>query len=82
MPDPQLLGLTSAQVDAARRAGNTNASGAGASRTLHQILRANLLTRFNLLLGGLAVVAVFVGPVRDATFIGVVAATFKDFWLA
>jgi cation-transporting ATPase E len=68
------LGLTSAQVEDARRAGQTNDSGVGASRTLRQILRANLFTRFNILLGALAVLAVVVGPLRDATFIGVVAA--------
>lgn len=68
------LGLSSAQVDAARRAGQVNTSGVGASRTFRQILRANLLTRFNILLGALAVLAMFVGPIRDATFIGVVAA--------
>ena len=68
------LGLSTAQVEAAQRAGQVNTSGIGASRTFRQILRGNLLTRFNLLLGALAVVAVVVGPVRDATFVVVVAA--------
>lgn len=68
------LGLSSEQVEAARRAGQVNTAGIGASRTFRQILRANLLTRFNILLGALAVLAMFVGPIRDATFIGVVAA--------
>ena len=71
---PPRLGLTNAQVDAARRAGQVNTTGVGASRTLGQIMRANLLTRFNILLGGLAVIAVIVGPYRDATFYVVVFA--------
>ena len=74
MNTPIRLGLSTEQVEAARRAGQTNTSGTGASRTLRQILRANLLTRFNILLGGLAVVAIVVGPLRDATFMIVVAA--------
>lgn len=67
-------GLTTEQAEAARRAGQSNTNGTDASRTLLQIMRANLLTRFNIVLGALAVVAVLVGPLRDATFLVVVAA--------
>jgi len=38
------------------------------SRSLGQILRANVLTRFNALLGSLAVVIVLTGSVKDALF--------------
>ena len=37
-------------------------------RTVAQILRANVLTRFNAILGVLFVVVVVVGPVQDALF--------------
>lgn len=67
-------GLTTAAAEAERRAGRANTNGTSASRTLVQILRANLLTRFNILLAALAVIAVNVGPARDATFVVVVAA--------
>src|SRR5579871_6616299 len=43
-------------------------SAAVRGRTLRQILRANLLTRFNALLAALLVVVAFVGPVQDALF--------------
>ena len=67
-------GLTTAAAESERRAGRANTNGTSASRTLGHILRANLLTRFNILLGALAVIAVIVGPGRDATFVVVVAA--------
>ncbi|HJW58149.1 MAG TPA: HAD-IC family P-type ATPase, partial [Actinomycetota bacterium] len=38
------------------------------TRTVGQILRANLLTRFNLLLGSLLAVILVVGPLQDALF--------------
>jgi len=71
---PVRLGLSNEQVEAARRAGQVNTTGVGASRTLRQIMRANFLTRFNILLGVLAIIAVVVGPYRDATFYAVVFA--------
>jgi magnesium-transporting ATPase (P-type) len=73
-PSDALRGLDRDAVEAAQRAGLTNRSSADASRTFGQILRGNLVTRFNLLLAGLAIVALIVGPGRDATFVGVVAA--------
>src|SRR5207344_2505847 len=41
---------------------------AAPSRTIPQILRANVLTPFNALLGGLLVVILVVGPLQDALF--------------
>jgi cation-transporting ATPase E len=38
------------------------------SRTIGQIVRANVLTRFNALLGSLLVVILIVGPIQDALF--------------
>jgi len=44
------------------------------SRTVGEILRANLLTRFNAILGALLVVILVVGPAQDALF-GIVLVT-------
>lgn len=41
---------------------------ATAGRTVGEIPRANILTRFNALLGALLVVILIVGPLRDALF--------------
>jgi cation-transporting ATPase E len=61
-------GLTAAQAAARLAAGQGNRSPAGPSRTVGEILRANVLTRFNALLGGLLVVILIVGPLQDALF--------------
>jgi len=44
-------GLSSAQVAERRSRGLTNAAGERTSRSVAEILRANILTRFNLILG-------------------------------
>jgi len=64
-------GLTSAEVASRRAAGQANVGVAASSRTLTQIVRANVLTRFNALLGAMFVVIVVVGPLQDAMFGGV-----------
>jgi cation-transporting ATPase E len=61
-------GLSAAEVAARVAQGKTNASGERTSRTLGEILRANLLTRFNLILGALLVVILAVGQPQDALF--------------
>ena len=48
------------------RSGAVNSSGSRSSRSWVSILRANVLTRFNALLGGLLVVILVVGPLQDA----------------
>lgn len=63
-----LLGLTSAQVEEQRRAGRVNAFEPTTSRSASAIVRANVLTRFNAILGGLLVVILVVGPPQDALF--------------
>lgn len=62
------VGLTSADVTARVERGQTNAGGDTTSRTLAEILRANLLTRFNLLLGVLVVLILAFGQIQDALF--------------
>jgi cation-transporting P-type ATPase E len=66
-------GLSSAAVRARVLAGEVNLSPPAPGRTVSQILRANLFTRFNAILGSLFVVVLVVGPVQDALF-GIVLA--------
>src|SRR3954447_23829824 len=58
------------EEEARRRAaeGRVNAASEDTSRTVREILRSNILTRFNALLGSLLVVILIVGPVQDALF--------------
>ncbi|HLN76390.1 MAG TPA: HAD-IC family P-type ATPase [Nocardioidaceae bacterium] len=63
-----LRGLTSAEVKQRVEAGLVNRTAARPSRTLAEIFRANVLTRFNALLGALLVVILVVGPIQDALF--------------
>jgi len=69
-----LAGLDAAQVAERVAAGKVNEAGRGPSRTLAQILRANILTRFNAILGAFFVLVVLVGPVQDALFGAVLVA--------
>jgi cation-transporting ATPase E len=68
LPAPPLMGLTDAEVQARVSQGLTNVSGERPSRTVAEILRANVLTRFNLILGALLVVILVVGEPQDALF--------------
>jgi cation-transporting P-type ATPase E len=68
-----LTGLSHAEVRDRVRAGQVNTPPPAPGRTIGQILRANVLTRFNAILGALFVVVVIVGPLQDALF-GVVLA--------
>ena len=67
-------GLSSAQVAERRSHGLTNAGGEHTSRSVAEILRANILTRFNLILGVLLAVVLAVGQPQDALF-GIVLVT-------
>jgi cation-transporting P-type ATPase E len=67
-------GLSSVQVAERRSRGLTNAGGEPSSRSVAEILRANILTRFNLLLGVLLAVILVVGEPQDALF-GIVLVT-------
>jgi cation-transporting P-type ATPase E len=66
-PDPA-AGLTSAEVASRRERGLGNAAGERTSRSVAEILRANLLTRFNFILGGLLAVILAIGEPQDALF--------------
>src|SRR6202011_2298144 len=63
-----LSGLTADEVAARVARGQTNASGERTSRSLAEILRANILTRFNFILGTLLVAILAVGQIQDALF--------------
>src|SRR5271166_1539509 len=66
-------GLDLAAVQARIQAGQVNVAPPTPGRTVGQIVRANLLTRFNAILGSLFVIVLVVGPLQDALF-GVVLA--------
>jgi len=68
-----LMGLDAEQVRDRVATGRANIVSSRPSRSLSQILRANILTRFNAILGALLVVVAFVGPPQDGLF-GVVLA--------
>src|SRR5690349_2888090 len=67
-------GLTAAQVAERRSRGLVNAGGERTSRSVAEILRANILTRFNFLLGVLLAVILVFGQLQDALF-GIVLVT-------
>ena len=67
-------GLSSGQVAERRSRGLTNVGGERTSRSVAEILRANIFTRFNLLLGVLLAVILVWGESADALF-GVVLVT-------
>src|SRR6516162_1553435 len=61
-------GLTSAQVAEQRSRGLGNTGGERVSRSVAEILRANIFTRFNFILGALLAVILVVGAPQDALF--------------
>jgi cation-transporting ATPase E len=63
-----LQGLTTAEVDERIDRGEVNVVERHTSRTFGGIVRANVLTRFNAILGALLVVILIVGPLQDAVF--------------
>jgi cation-transporting ATPase E len=63
-----LAGLSQAEVRERVAAGQVNAPPPSPGRTIGQILRANVLTRFNAILGALFVLVMIVGPPQDALF--------------
>ena len=60
-------GLTAQQVNERIQRGAVNDTGERTSRTIGEIVRANVFTRFNAILGALLVVILIVGPIQDAT---------------
>ena len=67
MTDPD-RGLSASEVAEREARGQVNLVPATRTRTVSQIVRANVFTRFNALLGAMLVVIVIVGPVQDALF--------------
>ncbi len=67
-------GLTEAEIAERRATGRANDIPNVRSRTVGQIMLANILTPFNFLLGGLLAVIIAVGPLNDALFGGVLIA--------
>ncbi len=61
-------GLTEAEARRRAESGQSNRVAGATSRSVVDILKANLLTRFNALLGSLLVVILIVGPLQDAVF--------------
>jgi cation-transporting P-type ATPase E len=61
-------GLSSAEVAERRSRGLANTSTERTSRSLTEILRANILTRFNFILGASLAVILAVGEPQDALF--------------
>jgi cation-transporting P-type ATPase E len=61
-------GLTRSEVAQRRAAGLANEGGEHTSRPLSEILRANILTRFNFILGVLLAVILVVGQPQDGLF--------------
>jgi cation-transporting ATPase E len=66
--DAAVTGLTELAVRARTDAGQVNTVLPAPGRSLPQILRANVLTRFNAILGALFAVVLVVGPPQDALF--------------
>ncbi|GAC1535798.1 MAG: HAD-IC family P-type ATPase [Acidimicrobiales bacterium] len=64
----ELRGLTGAEVAIRRARGQSNEVTPGTSRSYRQIFAANVLTRFNAILGVLLAVIVIVGPFQDGLF--------------
>src|SRR5215469_6113898 len=68
VPETPPAGLSSAEVAEQRSRGLTNAGAERTSSSLAEILRANLLTRFNFILGALLAVILAIGEPQDALF--------------
>jgi cation-transporting ATPase E len=74
MSNHALDGLTTAEVEDRRARGLDNDVPDAPSRTIPEILRANLLTRFNFLMAVLVAIVVAAGSPGDALFGGVIIA--------
>ena len=63
-----IVGLTQAEVDERRAAGLTNTAPEAYARSFGSIVRANVFTRFNALIGSLWVIMLLVAPIQDSLF--------------
>ena len=62
------LGLTPDEVRERIERGQSNDAGERTSRTYGEIIRANVFTRFNAILGTMLAVILVVGQIQDALF--------------
>lgn len=65
---PELSGLSASEVQSRVALGQTNSQEFGKSRSILTILRANLLTLFNAVVGGSFLVLLILGYWKDALF--------------
>jgi cation-transporting ATPase E len=65
---PAVTGLSAAEVAERVRRGQVNDVPVRSSRTLGEIVRANVFTRFNAIIGVLWLVMLFVAPFQDSLF--------------
>jgi len=63
-----ITGLTAAEVQAKVAAGQINAAPEANARSVGSIIRANVFTRFNALIGSLWVIMLMVAPIQDSLF--------------
>jgi cation-transporting ATPase E len=68
LTETPLTGLSAAEVEQRVAQGLVNDTGERTSRTLGEIVRANVFTRFNAILGTMLVVILVFGQIQDATF--------------
>ncbi|MCZ7536831.1 MAG: HAD-IC family P-type ATPase [Acidimicrobiia bacterium] len=61
-------GLSDAEVQERIERGEVNDTGRRSSRTLTEIVKANVFTRFNAILGSMLAIILVVGPIQDALF--------------
>ncbi|GAD83184.1 cation-translocating P-type ATPase [Nocardia asteroides] len=66
--EPAATGLTAAQVEERRRDGRTNDVPTRASRSVRDIVRANVFTRINAILGVLLLLVLSTGSIIDGMF--------------
>ena len=72
--EPGARGLGTAEVEERIATGRVNDVPTRSSRTIGEIVRANLFTRINAIIGVLFVMVLSVGPIQDALFGGVIIA--------
>lgn len=70
--DEEILGLTSKEVKQRIKEGKVNHIPKTPSRTILQIIRANLFTKFNAINFALAAVIILAGSPKNAIFVGVI----------
>ncbi|MPY37250.1 cation-translocating P-type ATPase [Streptomyces adustus] len=68
MPPPPAIGLSTAQVAERVARGQVNDIPVRSSRSLAEIARANVFTRFNAIIGVLWLIMLFVAPFQDSLF--------------